>query len=139
MLFGEILEPSSRALIDDSNDYPEYKEPHYEWTVKSEVPLIIDSLVFVETKRINKLFLEFILVNSVPRCKLNDNLIIYEKKLTTGQIAETLKSWIEKAKQIFTITSSSFSSYQGEWSRDHSECVVKSLHTKNSINFNCQN
>lgn len=48
-----------------------------------------------------------------------------------------LEPYINKAEEIFTITSSSLYSYQGDLDKDEIECVFESICTKKSKNFNC--
>ncbi|KAK9881948.1 hypothetical protein WA026_018142 [Henosepilachna vigintioctopunctata] len=153
MVFGEIVEPSSRAFLDDESiDFPEYESPEFRWTNKLEIFSDIDSIVFTETKRINELFEKIILHNYVLVNSLNNCLNLYkrehsliavykepkvtEDKLTTGQIVEALEPFLKKIKQIYTITSSTLMSYcEKSKKKENLECFVESLSTKNSYNF----
>ncbi|XP_045467443.1 uncharacterized protein LOC123675921 [Harmonia axyridis] len=152
MLFGEIVEPSTRALIDE-DDYPEYVPPTIKWTGDEKTFSDAEILIFIETKRIQDIFKKFILQDLKPICSLNNNVLIYKKgknfiisytesydnkdELTTGEIVVVLENHLMRAKEIYTITSSSLYSYQGDLNRDEVECLFKSICTKNSKNFDC--
>ncbi|XP_044756632.1 uncharacterized protein LOC123315125 [Coccinella septempunctata] len=151
MVFGEIVEPSTRALLDD-DDYPEYTPPTIEWTGDQQCLSRAESLIFVETRRIGEIFHKFILQDLKPVCSTKNNIYIYEKSnhfiivhnesyygandLATGEVIKSIENYIVKAKQIITITSRALSAYEGELDREAVECLFKCLST-NKLTFDC--
>ncbi|KAJ8984731.1 hypothetical protein NQ317_004996 [Molorchus minor] len=127
MLFGEIVEPSTRALIDeDFDEYPEVTESSPEWQGAREVPNEINTLVFIETDKVKKLFHSCVLQERKAVARIKNGgveisdignrkyVVTFSEKrdLTYGQITESLKDWIKTAKNVYTITSDSISNYQ---------------------------
>ncbi|XP_066254254.1 proteasome assembly chaperone 1 [Euwallacea similis] len=128
MLFGEIVEPSTRALILDDEDLeevPQYQSPSYEWQGSPDPPAAIETLFIGESKKVLQTLL-FVISNSQQVATLvNEGLTIYKidknylitfdrksKDLVIGEIVELLSPWIKNAKYIHCITSSPVSAFQ---------------------------
>nr|XP_023025780.1 uncharacterized protein LOC111513786 [Leptinotarsa decemlineata] len=126
LLFGEIVEPTTRALIDDDlEEYPEYIQP-LEWEGNCETPNQIDTLVFVETEKVKKLLNSCVLLNlkSIGKLKsagveiynIKENVYVIthfeQKDFNTGEIVEAFENWIKIAKHIYAVTSDSIYNYQ---------------------------
>lgn len=127
MVFGEIIEPTTRAPIldDELEDLPEYKEPTFEWEGNITPPNDIETLVFVETQKVLKVCLSITQeIQPVARLK-NDGLSIYKfnnkylvefngktRNLVIGEIVELMTPWLNKAKSIHGVTSALISTFQ---------------------------
>ncbi|KAG5882133.1 hypothetical protein JTB14_005962 [Gonioctena quinquepunctata] len=127
LVFGEIVEPTTRALIDDElEDYPEYIEKRPEWEGSCETPSDIDTLLFLETEKVKKLLFCCVLGDLKPIGRLkNAGVEIYNVKkniyiithfehgeLNTGQIVDAFGKWISTARKTYAITSESINIYQ---------------------------
>ncbi|KAJ8961644.1 hypothetical protein NQ314_005896 [Rhamnusium bicolor] len=127
MVFGEIIEPSTRALIDeDLEEYPEFIESIPKWEGNLEVPQEIETLIFIETEKVLKLFENCVLeeekvfseiINAgikVYNVHKNKYIVVFseKKELSCGEITELFDKWITTAQNIFTITSESICNYQ---------------------------
>ncbi|CAG9861048.1 unnamed protein product [Phyllotreta striolata] len=126
-LFGEIVEPSTRALIDDDiEEYPDYLGFTPEWEGNATVPKQINSLIVLESNVIKDVVNNCVLAQEKSICKLenggieifqlpNSNYIILyneRKGLNPGQIVEILEKWIVTSKTIYTVTTDSIYNYQ---------------------------
>ncbi|XP_066152143.1 proteasome assembly chaperone 1 [Euwallacea fornicatus] len=128
MLFGEIVEPNTRALLLDDEELeevPQYQSPSYEWQGSPNPPATIETLFIGESKKVLQALL-FVTLNSQQVAVLiNEGLSIYKmdknylvtferksKDLVIGEIVELLSPWINSAKYIHCITSSPISAFQ---------------------------
>ncbi|XP_018579485.1 uncharacterized protein LOC108917406 [Anoplophora glabripennis] len=142
MVFGEIVEPSTRALIDeDLEEYPEYTESIPDWEGSTEPPGNIDTLIFIETGRVTGIFRNCVLGDQKANSKINNAgieifditahkyLVVFteKKEFTCGEIVELLDRWIRAAKHIYTITSESIYSYQNVNLYEKPVSLVKAL------------
>ncbi|KAJ8945864.1 hypothetical protein NQ318_002703 [Aromia moschata] len=150
MLFGEIVEPSTRALIeDDLEEYPEYTESVPEWEGSSETPRDINGLLFIETEKIGKLFYSCVLGENKPLSKIKNAgievfdignkqyvVIFSEKKdFTCGEVTELFDPWIRKAKRTFTITSDSIGNYQNSNFTEKPVSLIRTVSNDPSKSF----
>jgi hypothetical protein len=113
MVFGEIVEPSTRALIDDDyEEYPDYVKPDLNWIGDVKVPSDLNTLIFVEGSKVLNLFRSLILASQKPYCNLESGSIqVYklsngkyivtyiQKDITTGEVCIKLI----KKKSLFVI------------------------------------
>nr|CAI5868421.1 unnamed protein product [Callosobruchus analis] len=130
LLFGEIVEPSTRALIDDEFDeYPEYTEPSLEYEGDLSVPTKIHSLFFIETERIKKVFSTCMLEHLSPMCKIKNAGI---------DIIQHFHDWITRATKIYGITSESSGNYQTMDTGSKPPSIIRTL-TSGSTDFNIPN
>ncbi|XP_030755704.1 uncharacterized protein LOC115882023 [Sitophilus oryzae] len=120
MVFGEIVEPTTRALIledEDLENLPDYAGPVFQWEGKPEPPDNIETLVFIESQKVihivNTLLkgiepVALIKDEGVFIYKFNDRyLVLFTgqlNKLVLGEIVEILAPWLKKAKTIHAIT-----------------------------------
>ncbi|ENN79632.1 uncharacterized protein LOC109534643 [Dendroctonus ponderosae] len=128
MMFGEIVEPSTRALIldaDELDELPAYKNPIYEWQGDSQPQLDIDNLIFADSPTVLQIC-SYITKNIQPVAQiLQEGLAIYKldrnylvvfngksKDLVVGQLVEVLAPWLRKAQNIHGITSVQTSLFQ---------------------------
>ncbi|KAF7268840.1 hypothetical protein GWI33_018184 [Rhynchophorus ferrugineus] len=126
MVFGEIIEPSTRALvIEDEHleNIPLYIGPIYQWEGQAQVPDDLETLIVVESKRAIYIA-SFLIKEKQPVCSIrNEGVSIYKvdknyivlflnqtKSLILGEIAEILSPWLKKAKSIQAITTEPISS-----------------------------
>ncbi|CAH0553972.1 unnamed protein product [Brassicogethes aeneus] len=151
MLFGEIVEPSTRALIYDEEEYPNYTKVEPVWDGDSTLKNI-NTLLFIESNKITTLIKKFVIGDEKPIKKLNngglkvynfagDKYIVLVEEQTTycnGEIIEILKDWISNAKSVYTVTSDSISSYQNNDMHEKPEVVLRSL-TNKSNTLGCIN
>ncbi|ERL88674.1 hypothetical protein D910_06058 [Dendroctonus ponderosae] len=81
MMFGEIVEPSTRALIldaDELDELPAYKNPIYEWQGDSQPQLDIDNLIFADSPTVLQIC-SYITKNIQPVAQiLQEGLAIYK-------------------------------------------------------------
>ncbi|CAH1118795.1 unnamed protein product [Phaedon cochleariae] len=151
-LFGEIVEPTTRALVNEDIDFPPYVEVPQEWEGNTEVPKEVDTLIFLETDNLNKIFSSCIIHDNKPVCKLknggikifnvgDDKYIVTffeEKQFNTGQIVEALSDWIFIAENIYTITTDSICKYQNFDLVDHPSSVIRIISnssTRNTLEY----
>ncbi|KYB29278.1 uncharacterized protein PSMG1 [Tribolium castaneum] len=144
MVFGEIVEPSTRALIDDEyEEYSDYIKPELKWEGTFKAPPDLDTLIFVEGSKILTLFNALILKEQDLVCMLkvaglqifngkNGKYIIsYSKnEITTGEIIEELVLWLRKAAHIYGLTSESAASYQNLQMSEKPETLIRKLSTE---------
>ncbi|GJQ69546.1 hypothetical protein Trydic_g6645 [Trypoxylus dichotomus] len=145
MLFGELVIPSTRALWDDEiADLEEYEPANIQWESANVSVDSINTLYVADTPIVIKLFEKCILtglnpinaskVAGVRVYKFNEDIVIlYEHKMqfTSGEIIQHISQFIEKAKKIHGITSSSIALYQGDNAPLESMCFIRSLSTVN--------
>ncbi|XP_056631220.1 uncharacterized protein LOC130441522 [Diorhabda sublineata] len=142
VLFGEIVEPSTRALIDeDLEEYPEYVEITPKWEGNYETPHEINSLIVIESRIVRDLLNDCILNNQKPICTLiNGGIDIYSfkekqyfvvyyegKELNACQVVEAIEHWILKAKIIYTIKSDSIYNYQNPFLLEKPAYIIKTI------------
>lgn len=144
MQFGEIVEPSTRALWDDEiTDYPE-NEINYVWLGNSEVPKVVNNVFIGETNQILSVYESCIILSRKPLCELkdtgvkiyqieNNNYIITKASSTAiiGKITELIIPWLKAAKEIYTITSNLLTLYQSNNVAEmtSSPCIIRKLET----------
>ncbi|CAH1107983.1 unnamed protein product [Psylliodes chrysocephalus] len=149
--FGEIVEPSTRALIDeDLEEYPEYLNITPEWEGNFTVPNEINSLIFLESRIVKDLIYSCVLVQEKSLCKLmnggleifalpnNQFIVLYSEGngLNTGQIVESLKNWIYTAKEIYAITTDSVYNYQNPYNVEKPISLIRVLtNSENTFNY----
>ncbi|KAJ3665464.1 hypothetical protein Zmor_000958 [Zophobas morio] len=152
MVFGEIVEPSTRALIDDEfEEYPTYTKPQLIWEGNVGVPSNLNTLIFIEGNKLMKLFNALVLNSEMLYSSLNsENINIYnatnntyivsyvKKDLTTGEIIEELSQWLRKAKNIYAVVSEPISAYQNLNLSEKPETLIRKLSTDTADTFNCE-
>ncbi|XP_044258416.1 uncharacterized protein LOC123007277 [Tribolium madens] len=146
MVFGEIVEPSTRALIDDEyEEYREYIKPELKWEGTFKAPPDLDTLIFVEGSKILKLFDALVLNKRDLVCMLKvagieifngkngKYIVTYTKQeITTGEIIEELVEWLRKAAHIYALTSESAASYQNLQMIEKPETLIRKLSTESN-------
>ncbi|XP_060526397.1 uncharacterized protein LOC132702018 [Cylas formicarius] len=149
MSFGEIVEPSTRALIiDDDVELSEAERTEVSWKGKPDPPDDVDLLVFVESNRLIQLAQLILLSNLKLAAKLlgegveiyNDGkqfLVTYSesKTLICGEIVEIFEKWIAKASKIYSVTSSSIVLYQNDEIFPKPETLVRCLTNNGKVPF----
>ncbi|CAH1981960.1 unnamed protein product [Acanthoscelides obtectus] len=149
LLFGEIVEPSTRALIEDEFDeFPEYTKPSLDYEGDFSVPAAIHSMIFIETKKIRTVFTTCMLEHLTPMCTIKNaeievyNFGKYKYMIVFGQPQELIvhyfHDWIIKAESIFGITSDSSGNYQTMDARSKPPSIIRKL-SSNSTDFNIPN
>jgi hypothetical protein len=153
MVFGEIVEPSTRALIDDDyEEYPDYVKPDLNWIGDVKVPSDLNTVIFVEGSKVLNLFRSLILASQKPYCNLESGSIqVYklsngkyivtyiQKDITTGEIVEELVEWLKVAKNIYAVTCEPIAAYQNLDLSEKPENLIRVLSTENAGDvFNCK-
>ncbi|KAK4878633.1 hypothetical protein RN001_011139 [Aquatica leii] len=138
MLFGEIIEPNTRALCEDDAEYPENYECNLSWNI-TEVPDGINNLYISESLRITTLFQKCVIGSTKSYAELtpgnvqiyrvsNDDdyaIICKSTDIIPGLIVEKLEQWLELAKNVVVITSGLITLLQN--SHETSPCIIRSL------------
>ncbi|KAF5284262.1 hypothetical protein FQR65_LT00263 [Abscondita terminalis] len=145
MLFGEIIEPSTRAFCDDDPQYLENYRCDLVWDV-DQVPETIDNLFVAESTRITTLFHKCLLQNANKYAELTPGYVrIYQAKndyivlicnvsdIIPGLVVEALSRWLKSANSVYVITSGLLTSLQN--SRASSPCVIRSLCYKTTSTY----
>ncbi|KAF2898863.1 hypothetical protein ILUMI_07321 [Ignelater luminosus] len=145
MVFGEIIEPSSRALWeDDFVDYLEDDEQQLQISGNFEVPDKIDKFFIGETGNIISILQKCVLQNTAPICnmvgsgatlyKINHTsyALVYKPQtnVAVGKITEELIPWLNAASNIYVLTSSTLTSLQNSNLNETSPCIIKFLSSK---------
>ncbi|XP_050303431.1 uncharacterized protein LOC126741138 [Anthonomus grandis grandis] len=152
MLFGEIVEPSTRAFIleEDLDALPEYKGPVFQWDGDSKAPETISKLIFADSPKVLQICQNItksgktiaeIKDEGILICKSGDNyLVLYKgvsKNAVIGEIVDVLTPWIKAAKEVHCITTALTSSFQPSECIDTSTVTfTKCLTNLESVPFN---
>ncbi|KAK9758742.1 hypothetical protein QE152_g644 [Popillia japonica] len=147
MVFGELVIPTTRALWDDEEELQEYVQSDMEWEHELS-PDVIDNLYVVDTSTVIKLFEKCILTDLAPvnRSKRagvriyqlkQDTVVLYEHKteFVSGEIIQSLRPFIDKAKNVYGITSSPIALYQSNDAPEDFTCFVRCLSTGITANL----
>ncbi|KAK5638008.1 hypothetical protein RI129_012303 [Pyrocoelia pectoralis] len=118
MVFGEIIEPSTRALCNDEYDDGEICD--LSWKVTPCTPTTVKKLFITDTTPLLSVFKVCILSDVKPKYELNEtNLKIYEicdnnyviasddPKTISGNITEIIAPWIKCAAEVIILTTAS--------------------------------
>ncbi|XP_050517009.1 uncharacterized protein LOC126891781 [Diabrotica virgifera virgifera] len=151
LMFGEIVEPSTRALIDeDIDEYPAPIEILPVWEGNFEVPNEIDCLFITESAAVKDLVDSCVIEKENSLCKLKNGgveifsiperqyMVVFqeEKELNVGEITEILDKWIQQAKIIYAITSESIHNYQNSLLFERPPFLIRILsNTDNDIKY----
>ncbi|XP_049820518.1 uncharacterized protein LOC109599619 [Aethina tumida] len=147
MLFGEIVEPGTRALIFDDDEFPEYKSIEPEW--KGKITNEIETLLFVESEKILTLVKKFVIASKTPTLSLvngginffevsqNKYVVLCEdnKNYCSGELITILKDYILKAKFLYSMTSKAIVSYENPDLTNRSDTLIKCLSTNEANTY----
>ncbi|KAF5290086.1 hypothetical protein FQA39_LY14867 [Lamprigera yunnana] len=140
MVFGEILEPSSRALWEDDLEFSETFDETLTWN-DPKVPLVINNIFICDTLRIVAVFNKCVIgdANAINQLSLgntkiyrllNDDYVVTcnGTDVLPGLITEKLAQWLKVARSIFVITSNLTTLLQN--TAEKSPCVIRALSYK---------
>ncbi|KAB0791545.1 hypothetical protein PPYR_03345 [Photinus pyralis] len=136
MVFGEIVEPSTRALCTD--EFSENEILELSWNATPTIASAINKVFVIETAPLLSFFKMCILGDQEPICKLNEtNVKVYElhdndyiitcenSKATAGHITEKVAPWLKQASEVVVLTSGLVSLLENSDKR--SSCIIKQL------------
>ncbi|KAJ8920524.1 hypothetical protein NQ315_005393 [Exocentrus adspersus] len=146
-MFGEIVEPCTRALIDEDefDEFTEHAVGVPDWEGNAEPPDDIDYLIFIETERVKAFVQNCVLKEPAPVSKINNAgieicivdenkyFVIFsgKKNFTCNEITQLLEKWIKTAKYVCAITSESIYNYQNDNLQEKPTSLVKMLTSNN--------
>ncbi|XP_018328272.1 uncharacterized protein LOC108739068 isoform X2 [Agrilus planipennis] len=145
-LFGEIVEPISRALwSDDFMEYPENIGTQLQW--KNDVmtvPNRIETLIVIETNELLEIVEHCLPVNKTALNKLKEvQLEVYDMQASTyivlcrfatstiyTEITEVLENWLKNSNNIVCLTSKCNAIYQDDCHINEKNTFIRHLTVK---------